>query len=924
VGRSEVKRLHSAGGLLAACAISMLLGGCSSGGSIDVGGGQEADPGTVDFPIAYVKRTIPLQGDDLRDQRGTVADADLFMRNRASPSSTEVDITGRITGDDLYDIKDVDVSQDGQRIVFAMRGPLAMNQDERDPPSWNIWEYEISSDTLRRVIPLDDTAEEGHDISPQYLPDGRIVFSSTRQRQSKAILRDEGKAGYEAQAIGMGGNESAFLLHVMNGDGSDIHQVTFNQSHDLWPSVLTNGRVMFTRWDAATGRGMHLYTSNPDGTDLQLLYGARSHDTGTPGPDGPTTIQFTRPREMQDGRILTLVRPFEDTDFGGDLVLVDARNFVENNQPLAINAGMAGPAQRRATPALVSLVEGPSVGGRFRSAFPLWDGSNRLLVSWSLCRLLDGAQTPAAIVPCTQDRLNAPDSNVRYTSAPPLYSAFIYDPADNTFRPLFQPEEGVMITDLVAAQPRAPQTTILDRTIAGDDFDPSMVSEGVGLLEIRNIYDFDGSLRNTNAGLTGVPAATSTAQLASRPAAERAARFLRIEKAVSMGDPQLEDGFQRLANQAFGASNFMREILGYVPIEPDGSVSVRVPSNVAFVFSVLDGRGRRLSQFPQHRAWLQLRPGEIRRCAGCHQPATGNAQDASHGRGSYTADWVPTDNTHPIADLNWGAASGEAFPGTLPQTAASAQDGDTMAQARARTSCIGGSICSQRLNVNVLFDDVWTDPDVGTPDESIAWTYGAPGLGTPAPVRTGCISNWNSACRVIINYVEHIQPLWSLDRGDNTCTNCHAPPSATGLMAPPAGQLDLSADPSPEEQLHLTSYRELFFNDGVQDFEGGTLVERTVDVVVGTDPDTGEPIIEARPVNATRSLIVGNARGSRFFACFEGSNTCGTGDPAPDAPRGTINHKDFLTDSELRLISEWVDIGAQYFNNPFANGIPTN
>src|SRR5690606_20585120 len=146
-----------------------------------------------------------------------------------------------------------------------------------------------------------------------------------------------------------------------------------------------------------------------------------------------------------------------------------------------------------------------------------------------------------------------------------------------------------------------------------------------------------------------------------------------------------------LANQAFGASNFMREILGYVPIEPDGSVSVRVPSNVAFVFSVLDGRGRRLAQFPQHRAWLQLRPGEIRRCAGCHQPATGNAQDASHGRGSYTADWVPTDNTHPIADLNWGAASGEAFPGTLPQTAASAQDGDTMAQARARTSCIGGS-----------------------------------------------------------------------------------------------------------------------------------------------------------------------------------------------------------------------------------------
>src|SRR5690606_13578047 len=357
-------------------------------------------------------------------------------------------------------------------------GPLEMDQDERDPPSWNIWEYDIPADDLHRVIPLDDNAEEGHDIGPQYLPDGRIVFSSTRQRQSRAILRDEGKAGYEAQAIGMGGNESAFLLHVMNGDGSDVHQVTFNQSHDLWPSVLGNGRVMFTRWDAATGRGMHLYTSNPDGTDLQLLYGARSHDTGTPGPDGPTTIQFTRPREMQDGRILTLVRPFTETDFGGDLVLIDARTYVEDTQPLAINAGMGGPAQTRATPAMVSLVEGPSTGGRFRSAFPLWDGSNRLLVSWSLCRLLDLAQAPAVIVPCTPDRLGAADFATRYDTAPPLYSAFIYDPADNTFRPLFQPEEGVMITDLVAAQPRAPQATILDRIVFDpDSFDPSLIAE---------------------------------------------------------------------------------------------------------------------------------------------------------------------------------------------------------------------------------------------------------------------------------------------------------------------------------------------------------------------------------------------------------------------------------------------------------------
>ena len=898
----------------ATAASAMVLAvACSSGGSVNIGGGQDTDPGTVDFPVAYVKRTIPLEQDDLRQQRDAMPDADLFMRNRASPSSVEIDITGRITGDDLYDIKDVDVSQDGRRIVFAMRGPLEEDQDERDPPSWDLWEYEIGSDTLRTVIASATTDEEGHDIGPQYLPDGRILFTSTRQRQAQAILRDEGKPGFELQA--QGANESAFLLHVMEADGSDIHQITFNQSHDLWPSVLANGRVLFTRLDGATGRGMHLYTANPDGTDLQLLYGARSHDTGTPGPDGqPTAIQFTRPREMEDHRILTLVRPFSDTDFGGDLVLINTDSYVEYNQLLVTASGSSAAAQTRATPNQVSLVEGPSVGGRFRSAFPLWDGSNRLLVSWSLCRLRDNSQTPAANVPCTADRLNDPTFETRYETAPPLYSAFIFDPADNTFRPLFQPVEGVMITDLVAAQPRAPQQHIPDRATAGIGFDPSLVGEGLGLLEIRNVYDFDGSLRNTNLGLTGVPAATDTATLAdpaSRTAAQRPARFLRIEKAVSLGDEQL--GFPDIANQAFGVSNFMREIIGYVPIEPDGSVSVRVPSNVAFVISVLDGNGRRL--FPQHRAWLQLRPGEIRRCNGCHQQV--GTQDASHGR----------EGTSYVADNSWGAMlSGAPFPNTLPLTAANAMDRDTMAQARGRTSCVAGSTCSQKPSVNVIYDDVWTDPAVRSADESFAWTYGSPGLSTPAPVRPGCIGNWTSTCRIIINYAQHIQPVWTVDRvigGVNrTCTNCHSPQDEIGAVQVPAGQLDLTGGASAEEQLHLVSYRELFFADAVQDLIGGALVDRTIEVVVGTDPDTGDPIIEQQPVTAQRPMAPGNARGSRFFACFAGTSTCRSGDAA--IAGGTVDHNGFLTPSELRLISEWVDIGAQYFNNPFDPDVPLN
>ncbi len=897
-----------------ACLVATLGVACSSGGSVGIGGGQAADPGTVDFPIAYVKRTIPEDGDDLREQRDTMPDADLFFRTRASPSATEVNITARrrTAATDRYDIRDVDVSPDGRRIVFAMRGPLEEDPDEIEDPFWEIWEYTITTDVLHRVITSDIIAGAGNDVAPQYLPDGRIIFSSTRQSGSKAMLLDEGKPGFEAQTDTR--NESAFLLHVMDGDGTNIHQITYNQSHDMWPSVLADGRIAYMRWDGATGRGMHLYTANPDGTNVQLLYGARSHMTGTPDDTGAASrIEFTRPREMQDGRILVLARPFGDTDFGGDLVLVNACTNVEINQTLLNSScSAAGPAQGRATPNEVSTVEGPSPGGRFRSAYPLWDGSNRLLVSWSLCRLIDNGVTPAATVPCTNDRLTAVDFATRYETAPPLYSAFIFNPADNTFKPLFTPVEGVMVTDLVAAQPRTPPVTRLDHAITAETdaldganlgFNTELVGAGLGVLEIRSVYDFDGTLRNAGTGTTDI---ATLANPALRTAAQRPARFLRIEKPVSIGDNDVNADFPDLDNDAFGASNFMREILGYVPIEPDGSVSVRLPANTAFVVSIVDTNGRRVAGFPQHRAWMQLRPGEIRRCGGCHQAGAAAATDRSHGR----------EGTMPVLPWTGAAASGTPFPNTLAAAAANAMPGDTMARARARTTCVAGTLCSQIPSVNLIYDDVWTDPVVRPADASLAVTYGgATGLTTPAPTRASCATAWNSTCRIRINYVEHIHPLWSVDRGAGTCTNCHSDRDANNAVQVPAGvnQLDLQDGDSQQVPAHKNAYRELLFAGTLQQIVGGVLTDVIVQVPTGeVDPVTGLPITEPQTVPSARSLTPGNANGStRFFARFADNS-------------GTVNHTGFLTTGELRLISEWVDIGAQYFNDPFADGVPVN
>jgi hypothetical protein len=118
--------------------------------------------------------------------------------------------------------------------------------------------------------------------------------------------------------------------------------------------------------------------------------------------------------------------------------------------------------------------------------------------------------------------------------------------------------------------------------------------------------------------------------------------------------------------------------------------------------------------------------------------------------------------------------------------------------------------------------------------------------------------------------------------------------------------------------LQVTSYRELLANDQalVLDPTGVLITE----LVQATDnsgnllfqldgngdlqlDSNNNPIPMLVTVNVARSMSTNGARSSvKFFNQF--------------APTGS--HANWLSAAELRLLVEWLDIGGQYYNNPFA------
>jgi len=159
------------------------------------------------------------------------------------------------------------LSYDGRKIVFSFvrcagkrYDPSAIGNDAPDEGFYHIYEVNVDGSDLRQL-----TAGPYDDLMPAYLPDGGIVFCSTRRR------------GY-ARCFGAQFSHrwDVYTLHRMDAEGGNLRALSWHDTNEWFPTVDNAGRILYARWDyidrdAVTHQ--NLWTTRPDGTNPATLWG---------------------------------------------------------------------------------------------------------------------------------------------------------------------------------------------------------------------------------------------------------------------------------------------------------------------------------------------------------------------------------------------------------------------------------------------------------------------------------------------------------------------------------------------------------------------------------------------------------------------------------------------------------------------------
>jgi hypothetical protein len=314
-----------------------------------------------------------------------------------------------------------DLSYDGKRLLFAYCrwyphvAAMAKVDKEKLPEDCFYHVFEMNADgTGRRQI----TRGRYDDFDAHYLPSGEIVFLSTRKGTSIQCTQASAEATLGGPAlpdsyVRCGGDAhrpvAVFTLHVMDAEGKRLLPISAFENFEWTPSVAEDGRILYARWDYIdrfNGPYISLWSTNPDGTNAQLVYG-----NYTARPQGKFEA-----RSIPGSRRLVFTASAHHSINGGSLVLLDRARGTEEQGPLT-----------RLTPEVPFPETEGNVDSYYENPYPL--SEEFYLVAWS-----DRPLPPHSIV---SDQRNPPDALGLY-----LYDAFgnlepLYrDPAISSQYPL--------------------------------------------------------------------------------------------------------------------------------------------------------------------------------------------------------------------------------------------------------------------------------------------------------------------------------------------------------------------------------------------------------------------------------------------------------------------------------------------------------
>jgi len=279
-----------------------------------------------------------------------------------------------------------DVSYDGTKVLFAYcryYAGLAQEPDKLNKANvpedafYHLFEMRLDGSGLRRL-----TRGKYDDFDGRYLPDGQIVFLSTRRGQHVQC----GPASAEASADGQlpdcyvrcGGGPSrpvaVYTLHVMDADGKGLRQISPFEMFEWTPSVDHEGRILYARWDYVDRHNMpymSLWSTMPDGTNAQAVFGNFTTN--------PHCIFEARAIPSSQKLIFTGCGHHAFT--GGSLVLLDLNRAADGEA-----------AMTRLTPEVVFPESEGWPQTYFANPYPL--SETHYLVAWSAAPLPPGTPRP--------------------------------------------------------------------------------------------------------------------------------------------------------------------------------------------------------------------------------------------------------------------------------------------------------------------------------------------------------------------------------------------------------------------------------------------------------------------------------------------------------------------------------------------------